>query len=221
MLSQVIEDGQIVDSYFTADPLTLNTKNADTLILGSSTTEGGDIKVYRDTSGNLQMSLDADAASNTKALDIYGGVVAQNYLTVGQSTLNTSYTFYVVNDFKTTRHAYIEGSIFMGSDIAFINGKGIKSRTDNIARIISGNIGVSGTDATNHDVCLQIDSNDIICVQATGNGAGGITDKAIGLYGTTPATQAATIADATDNATAITQLNLLLAANRNIGLIET
>ena len=40
--------------------LTILGANADRLILGGSSAEGGDIKVYTDGSGNLAMSLDAD-----------------------------------------------------------------------------------------------------------------------------------------------------------------
>ena len=69
--------------------------DVDALILGHATQEAGDIKVYSDGLGNLQLSLDADAASNALALSVYGGVVAQNYMTVGQTGLNTSYEFYV------------------------------------------------------------------------------------------------------------------------------
>lgn len=46
---------------------------------------------------------------------------------------------------------------------------------------------------------------------------GAATDK-VGFFGTTPAVQVATIADATDAATAITQLNLVIAALDTIGL---
>lgn len=43
----------------------------------------------------------------------------------------------------------------------------------------------------------------------------------IGAFGATPVTQPAAIADATDAASAITQLNLALAALRDLGLIAS
>lgn len=46
------------------------------------------------------------------------------------------------------------------------------------------------------------------------------SDK-VGFWGKAPAAQPAAIADATDAATAISQLNLLLAAQRSIGVLAT
>lgn len=46
------------------------------------------------------------------------------------------------------------------------------------------------------------------------------TDK-IGFFGTTPADQPATIADATDAATAITKCNAVIAALKELGLIAS
>lgn len=190
-------------------------KNADALILGDSTHEGGDISIYRDASGNKQLFVDADAASNAKALDVYGGVVVQNYLTVGQTTLHTAAaSLYVAGaGIWTTGNFWLDGQMHVGST-------GILGVAHN-QTTIPLNIGIYGTDSTNHSITLQIDANNIIEVKATGDGSGGIINKAIGLYGGTPATQHAAIADATDAATAITQLNLLLAANRAISLIAT
>lgn len=56
-----------------------------------------------------------------------------------------------------------------------------------------------------------------------GNDAGQIlgqsaTDK-IGFYGATPIVQPSNIADATDAATAISQLNLVITALENLGLL--
>lgn len=47
------------------------------------------------------------------------------------------------------------------------------------------------------------------------------TGTTAGFYGHTPVTQHAAIADATDAGSAITQLNLALAALRSLGLIAT
>lgn len=174
-------------------------KNADALILGDATHEGGDISVYRNASGNKQLFVDADAASNAIGMSVYGGVVVQNYLTVGQSTLDTTRPFLV-------------------SGIAQIDAIYTKSNQPNL--FLNCNV-TSGT--ATHSTRLQIHGESLIAVQAVGNGSGGIdaATKAIGLYGTIPATQHAAIADATDAATAITQLNLALAALRAIGLIAT
>lgn len=153
-------------------PLKLLTPNADALTIGSPTEEGGDLKIYRNASGDLQVYIDADAASNTKALDIYGGVVCQNYLTVGQATLNTSYPF------------FINGDLGMNGSCRSTSGfVGPLLRGDNDISSLDIDIRVTSPDATSHSVCLQIDSNDILCVRATGDGAGGIIGKRSIQYG--------------------------------------
>ena len=192
--------------------LKLLNPNADALVLGSTTEEGGDIKVYRDASGNLQMSVDADAASNTKALDIYGGVVAQNYLTVGQTSLSTAANLYVTGNTYSSQEIN-SSSNMKSTGFAHINSNAVE---------LPININILSPDSINHDICLQIDSNDIICVRATGDGAGGIINKAIGLYGTTPTTQASAISDPAESTAANNAaIDSILAALRGIGLIAT
>ena len=46
------------------------------------------------------------------------------------------------------------------------------------------------------------------------------TDK-VGFYGATPVVQAAHIVDATDTATALTQINLILVALENVGIVAS
>lgn len=179
MLGEWLTDGTITLLKTSTNTLKLLNPNANALMLGDATHEGGDIKVYRDGSGNLQLAVDADAASNAKALDIYGGVVCQNYLTIGQTTLNTTYPFYVNGTALIVGAAWISG-VKVTNDLSVYTGNGLISRADNYASLIAGNITVGGTDATDHAVCLQINGDDIICAQATGDGAGGIVDpKAI------------------------------------------
>ena len=161
-------------------------KDADAIILGDATHEGGDISIYRDSSGNKQFFLDADAASNVLALSVYGGVVAQHHLTVGTTSLSTATNFYVAGTGRT--------SSVMAASVFHADG-GLVGRSDNIASLPL-NIRVSGTNSTDHAVKLQIDSQDIFVAQATGDGAGGITNKAIGAFGVTPQVQQAHIADA-------------------------
>jgi hypothetical protein len=207
--------GNLILPKVSTDTLKLLNPNADALILGSSTEEGGDIKIYRDGSGNLALSFDADAASNAEALVIYGGVVAQNYLTVGQTTLNPGYALYTVGD------SYFYGNVSLRGDLLFtLVDQSITARQN--SAFFNIDLPVVSPDSANHDICLQIDSNNIICARATGDGAGGITDKAIGLYGTTPATQAAAISDpAESTAGNNAAIDSILAALRGIGLIAT
>ena len=188
-------------------------KDIDVLKLGDATHEGGDVKIYRDALGHLQFSLDADAASNAKAVDIYGGVCIQHYLSVGTATLSVATNFYVAGTGRT--------SSSMSASRFHADG-GLSPRTDNIAALPL-NIRVSGSDATDHVIKLQIDENDIIAVQATGNGSGGIdvATKAIGFFGTTPQVQQDHIIDADGNLADITtKFNTLLADLEGYGLLK-
>ena len=156
------------------DDLTLITKNTDALILGSPTKEGGDVRIYRDGSNNLALFIDADAASNTKGLDFYAGILFRNNVVIGRNTFSTVYKLLVDGT------SYFTGDVYLLSDFRVNNGKGIVSSLDNITSMILGNIRISGTDVIDHTICMQMDSTDIFCIQATGDGAGGIVDlKAI------------------------------------------
>ena len=188
-------------------------KDADALILGDATHEGGDVKIYRDASGNLQFSIDADAASNAIAISVYGGVVAQHYLTVGQAMLNTSWTSFVAGTMYASNF-YSAGTLFGNAITAY----------DGNRASFPINILVTTPDATDHAIKLQIDANDIFKVQATGNGSGGIdaATKAIAFFGVTPQVQQSHIIDADGNLADITtKFNTLLADLEGYGLLKS
>jgi hypothetical protein len=65
------------------------------------------------------------------------------------------------------------------------------------------------------------DANNIAVGTTTGTKIGTATTQKLGFFNATPVVQQAAVADATDAATAITQLNDLLAAMRTLGLIAT
>jgi hypothetical protein len=70
--------------------------------------------------------------------------------------------------------------------------------------------------------CRSVDlTGDLILTTATGTKIGTATTQKLGFFNATPVVQPAAVADATDAATAITQLNDLLAAMRTLGLIAT
>jgi hypothetical protein len=69
---------------------------------------------------------------------------------------------------------------------------------------------------------LQIaDAGDITVGTTTGTKIGTATTQKLGFYNATPVVQPAAVADATDAATVITQLNDLLAKLRTLGIIAT
>ena len=187
-------------------------KNINGLALGDATHEGGNIAVYRDTLGNTQFVLDADAASNAIALSVYGGVIAQNHLTVGQTALDAAYTLAVKGTLHSTGTIYAPHGVY-----AIASGYGIQGST-NVSGIF---VDIPVTDAGDHQINLRIDSNNIISIQATGDGAGSITNEAIGVFGVTPQVQQNHIADPTDLATCISALSTLLADMEGYGWLKS
>jgi hypothetical protein len=70
--------------------------------------------------------------------------------------------------------------------------------------------------------CRSVDlTGDLILTTTTGTKIGTATTQKLGFFNATPVVQQAAVADATDAATAITQLNDLLARLRTLGLIAT
>ena len=56
--------------------LTIHGADIDKLVLGDSTHEGGDLRIYRDNDGHFQIYIDADAGPSAVALEIFGGIKA-------------------------------------------------------------------------------------------------------------------------------------------------
>jgi hypothetical protein len=65
------------------------------------------------------------------------------------------------------------------------------------------------------------DANNIAVGTTTGTKIGTATTQKIGFFNKTPVVQPTAVADATDAATVITQLNALLSRMRDLGLIAT
>jgi hypothetical protein len=84
-------------------------------------------------------------------------------------------------------------------------------QTDGVTRLTVGAAG--GLTVT--------DANDIALGTTTGTKIGTATTQKLGFYNATPVVQPTAVADATDAATVITQLNDLLAKLRTLGIIAT
>lgn len=167
------ESDSVITQRLIGDTLKLLGENKTIFSLGDSTHEGGNVEIYRDGSNNLALFFDADAASNTKGLDIYPGVVCQNGVTIGSTSFDTTYKL------RVTGNSYFSGNVSTNSEWGVNDGHGIHSVNNNQA-VMRLNLGVGGTDSIDHAICLRIDNNDIICAQATGDGVGGVVDlKAI------------------------------------------
>jgi len=74
---------------------------------------------------------------------------------------------------------------------------------------------------TNAGVLQVADAGNIAVGTTTGTKIGTATTQKLGFYNATPVVQPTAVADATDAATAISQLNALLAHMRTLGLIAT
>jgi hypothetical protein len=84
------------------------------------------------------------------------------------------------------------------------------------------NLTAAGTGTVKVNSNLEItDAKDIVLATGTGTKIGTATTQKLGFYNATPVVQPAAVADATDAATVITQLNDLLAKLRTLGIIAT
>jgi hypothetical protein len=81
----------------------------------------------------------------------------------------------------------------------------------------AGRVGIGTTSPSS----LLADAGDITVGTTTGTKIGTATTQKLGFYNATPVVQPAAVADATDAATVITQLNDLLAKLRTLGIIAT
>jgi hypothetical protein len=68
---------------------------------------------------------------------------------------------------------------------------------------------------------LTISTKNIVTDTTTGTKIGTATTQKLGFYNATPVVQPTAVADATDAASVITQLNALLSRMRDLGLIAT
>ena len=89
----------------------------------------------------------------------------------------------------------------------------------NLYRSAAGTLKTDGSLVVVGDLTLS--ASDIISDTTTGTKFGTATTQKIGFYNATPVVQGASVADATDAASAITQLNALISRIEATGLIAT
>jgi len=94
--------------------------------------------------------------------------------------------------------------------------RGLELRTDGTTRLTFGSAGTITLNTT-----LACDAQNISTDTTTGTRIGTATSQKIGFFDKTPVVQPTAVADATDAATVITQLNALLSRVRDLGLIAT
>ena len=116
---------------------------------------------------DLGIYYDGQAAVNEMGYKVTGSMVVTDYFTVGQSTLYTAIPFFV------NGNGYMSGYI-RGGNLYTNFPTDYFGTVDNLAKTGINIPVISGTSP--HSISLQIDSNDIITVRGTGDGAGGVTD---------------------------------------------
>jgi hypothetical protein len=160
-------------------------------------------KAVIDSSGRLGLGTSSPGAlfeangGNIRMVDTNGRVYLQNGNTSGGARIG-------VRGASATANGYLA---FETNDIEF-------ARFDS-----SGRLGI-GTTSPGSLLHLA-DAGDITVGTTTGTKIGTATTQKLGFYNATPVVQPAAVADATDAATVITQLNDLLAKLRTLGLIAT
>jgi len=127
--------------------------------------------------------------------------------------------------------AYSGGDgVLRGGDHTYADGDTIKdagghdriSFTDAGSTLLKNATGVTGytLDSSNNTTLAgDLTVTGKLVVNGTGNKIGNATSDTIGFYGVTPVDQPATVADATDNASAILRLNEVIARLKELGLI--
>jgi hypothetical protein len=115
---------------------------------------------------------------------------------------------------------YIGANISNAVNGGFVigEGPGITGGTARIAITSSGNVGIGTAPSS---LLHLADAGNITVGTTTGTKIGTATTQKLGFYNATPVVQPAAVADATDAATVITQLNDLLAKLRTLGIIAT
>jgi hypothetical protein len=172
-------------------------------------------------SNNFDIGCEADGTGTLRNVRIKtnatSGVSGTGYIEFGGSaTINTIKS--VGGTANGALYIYSEGTLRM-----LIGGSSGTRFHQTIYPNANQAIDIGLTNTRWRDVfCRSVDlTGDLILTTATGTKIGTATTQKLGFFNATPVVQQAAIADATDAATAITQLNDLLAAMRTLGLIAT
>jgi hypothetical protein len=172
-------------------------------------------------SNNFDIGCEADGTGTLRNVriktDATGGASGTGYIEFGGSaTINTIKS--VGGTANGALYIYSEGTLRM-----LIGGSSGTRFHQTIYPNANQAIDIGLTGNRWRDVfCRSVDlTGDLILTTTTGTKIGTATTQKLGFFNATPVVQQAAVADATDAATAITQLNDLLARLRTLGLIAT
>ena len=199
-----------------------------------------DTNLYRSAANTLKTDDGFDVAGAV-SLATYGGV-GSAYLT-GYANTGTMFQFTggsIVAENRTTTTnvafkvkgmASQSGDLQQWQDSAGVIGLAVDAtggkllfgpsgaQDTNLYRSAAGTLKTDGSLVVVGDLTLS--ASDIISDTTTGTKFGTATTQKIGFYNATPVVQGASVADATDAASAITQLNALISRIEATGLIAT
>ena len=150
-----------------------------------------DLKIFRDAAGTI---------------GVRNGTNAQRFNLYGTFTNSSNYERLFL-EYNTGATAYRIGTEKAGTGSA----RALELQTDATTRLTIGTTGLF----------TIADALDIAVGTTTGTKIGTATTQKLGFYNSTPVVQPTAVADATDAASVITQLNALLTRMRNLGLIAT
>jgi predicted aconitase with swiveling domain len=192
------------------------------LLVGTSTSLG----VAAPQGGQLQV---ADTTVGIGSITTFANNTNGGFLMFGKSRGATvgSYTVVQNNDqLGTIRFGGSDGTDLesYGASIeAYVNGTpGANDMPGRLVFSTTADGAASPTERlsiTSAGVLLLADAGDITVGTTTGTKIGTATTQKLGFYNATPVVQPTAVADATDAATVITQLNDLLAKLRTLGII--
>jgi hypothetical protein len=169
----------------------------------STTADGASSPTERlriDSTGAISHSFAGTAGTAVDALKIVG---SPSYLGANSEAR------LVLSPHSATRSVYISCLNTSSTNMDFVVGTSAGAAPVERLRITSAGV-------------LQVaDAGNITVGTTTGTKIGTATTQKIGFYNKTPVVQPTAVADATDAASVITQLNALLARMRDLGLIAT
>jgi len=198
-----------------------------------------------------QVVIDSDSATGSTPLTIkYAGTTKFSFSYTGSVTIGASSNEGVINlnggygyvttvgSSATTRHLQLRSYNGIDLDIGGLGGSGLKLLTFGGSTSSFPAIKRNGTavnfrladDSADCDITaaaltlsgdLTISTKNIVTDTTTGTKIGTATNQKIGFFNATPVVQPTAVADATDAASVITQLNALLSRMRDLGLIAT
>ncbi len=185
---------------------------------------GDDTILARDAANTLALRNGANA-QKFRVYASYTTDTNNNFLEIDATPGNGGFQILGKRAASGTLPSYVDVGIGattlgrFGADFT-LYGMGIMFGTDN-----AKDIGASGGSRPRSifvGTSLTLgDGANIVAQSTTGTKIGTATTQKIGFYNATPVVQPTAVADATDAATVITQLNALLAHMRTLGLIAT